>query len=74
MIPDTVHDIVCPTCKQKLIFKLTEDILVPVRFEIPLRLRDGHEIRLDTTHYVENPQRVCQVMLVIVTYCPGDNK
>ena len=74
MIPDTVHDMVCPTCGQKLIFKLTEEILIPVKFEIGLTLRDRHEIKLDTTHYIDTPQRVCQVMLVVVTYCPGGKR
>jgi len=74
MIPDTVHDMICPTCGQKLIFKITEEILIPLRFEIPLQLRDGHRIRLDTTHYNESNGAVSQIILVIVTRCPGENK
>jgi len=74
MIPDTVHDLICPICGQKLIFKLTEEILVPPRLEVPLQLHDGHEIRLDTTHYAESNGAVSQIMLVVITHCPGGNK
>ena len=74
MIPDTVHDVVCPICGQKLVFKITENVLVPLRFEVPLRLHDGHEIRLDTTHYNESPQGISRLMLVVVTYCPRRSK
>jgi len=74
MIPDVVCSVTCPLCGQKLIFKLTEEILVPARFEIPLQLRDGHEISLDTTHYNETRREVSRLVLVVVTHCPGENK
>lgn len=74
MMPDIVKDMFCPTCGQKLIFKITEEILRPMRFEVPLRLRDGHRIRLDTTHYAESNGAVSRLMLVVVTHCPGENQ
>ena len=76
MIPDTVHDvnIICPICGRELAFKVTEGILIPVRFEIPLQLRDGHEISLNTTHYNETSQEVSRLILVVITHCPGENK
>jgi len=74
MIPDTLHDIVCPTCKQKLAFKIAENILVPFKFEIPVTLSDGHKLSLNTTHYNETPQGVSQLVLIVITHCPGDDK
>lgn len=74
MMPDMVHDIVCPICKQELVIKITEDILEPVRFSVPLRLDDGHEVILDTTHYNETRRGVSRLILVMLTHCPGDNQ
>ena len=74
MIPGMTRGIVCPTCKQKLVFKIAENILVPFKFEIPVTLSDGHKLSLNTTHYNEGPQGVSRLVLIVITHCPGENK
>ena len=76
MIPSTTHAVVlnCPTCKQNLMFNLTESMLMPPRATVPLQLENGHELNLDTTHYAESNRDVSRLILVVITHCPGGNK
>lgn len=69
----TTYPMACPTCKQVLSIELSEDILEPPRTSVLLRLDDGHEVTLDTTHYVEVDHVVNRSILVVVTRCPKRN-
>jgi hypothetical protein len=67
------YPVVCPTCKQILSIELNEDILEPPEISVILHLDDGHEVVLDTTHYVKVDHIVNRSVLVMITHCPKKN-